>query len=140
MKLNISEKSGATHVAEIDAGKASALFGKKIGDEIDGELIGAAGYALKITGGSDTSGFPMRPDVPGTARKSVLLSSGPGIRKGRKGERRRKSVRGNTVSAEISQLNLVVVKEGAQKLAELFPKKEGAEKKKEEKPAPKKKK
>jgi len=127
MKLNLSEKDGNTYKVELDADKSRMLIGKKIGEEIDGDLIGAAGYTFVITGGSDISGFPMRADVPGTGKKHILISSGTGIRKTSKGQRVRKSVRGNTISDQITQVNLVVKSAGAQKLAELFPK--SAEKK-----------
>ncbi len=121
MKINISEKDGRTYKTELSGDKAAALFGKKIAEEIEGDLIGAAGYVFIIKGGSDNSGFPMRADVPGSGKKSVLLSGGTGIRKATHGARVRKTVRGNVVSDEISQLNLTVKSEGATKLAELFP-------------------
>ncbi|MCX8200155.1 MAG: 30S ribosomal protein S6e [Candidatus Micrarchaeota archaeon] len=130
MKLNLSEKDGNTYKVELDADKARMLIGKKIGDEVEGDLIGAPGYTFIVTGGSDISGFPMRADVPGAGKKMLLLSSGTGIRKTKKGERLRKPVRGNTVSDQIAQLNLVVKASGAQKLAELFPKPEKKEEKK----------
>ena len=56
-------------------------------------------------GGSDKSGVPMRPDVHGPARKYVLLSKGVGLKDTEKGLRKRKLVRGNTISDEIYQLN-----------------------------------
>jgi len=127
MKLNLSEKDGNTYKVELDADKSRMLIGRKIGEEIEGDLIGAAGYTFVITGGSDISGFPMRADVPGAGKKHILISSGTGIRKASNGQRVRKSVRGNTISDQITQVNLVVKSAGAQKLAELFPK--SAEKK-----------
>jgi len=64
-----------------------------------------SGYTLKITGGSDKQGFPMRRSIEGTIRKQIMLDKGAGIEKGEDGVRKRKSVRGNTVSEEIEQLN-----------------------------------
>ena len=93
---------------ELKDPKASALLGLKIGDVIDGGPIGIKGK-IKITGGSDKAGTPMRPDVHGTGKKYVLLSGGPGFRPKKKGERRRKLVRGNTISEEIYQVNAVLV-------------------------------
>jgi small subunit ribosomal protein S6e len=56
----------------------------------------------------------MRGDLPGSVKKYILLGSGPGYRPERKGLRRRKFVRGNTISDEIYQVNAVQVKgEGA---------------------------
>ncbi|MGB9635181.1 MAG: 30S ribosomal protein S6e [Candidatus Micrarchaeia archaeon] len=120
MKLNISEKSGKTYKVEIDASKASLLFGKKVGDDIEGDIIGVPGYVFTIRGGSDSSGFPMRFDVQGMVKRKILIGSGPGIRKVRKGEKRRKTVRGNIVSEDISQLNLVVKQAGPQALSEIL--------------------
>jgi len=93
---------------EIKDPKSSVLLGLKIGDVIDGESLGIKGK-IKITGGSDRAGIPMRPDVHGPGKKYVLLSSGPGFRPKKKGERRRKLVRGNVVSEEIYQVNAVLV-------------------------------
>ncbi len=85
-----------------------ALIGKKIGDEIDGSLLGLSGFKFQITGGSDKQGFPMRPDLHTSARKKVLLASGVGYRPKKKGVRRRKYVRGCIISDEIAQLNVKV--------------------------------
>ena len=60
---------------------------------------------LKLTGGSDKSGVPMRNDVHGAARKYVLLSKGVGLQDAETGQRVRKLMRGNTVSEEIYQIN-----------------------------------
>ncbi|MHA1755323.1 MAG: S6e family ribosomal protein, partial [Promethearchaeota archaeon] len=96
--------------------------GKKIGDIINGGLIGFSNYEFKITGGSDSSGFPMRKDVHGPVKKKILVSKrSVGYRPKRKGEKRRKTVRGNEITSDMVQINLVVVKYGE---AELFSKKE----------------
>ena len=96
------------------------FLGKLLREKIDGDSVGLAGYELELTGGSDKQGFPMRGDVSGTARKRALLSGGVGFHSERKGQRKRKSVRGNTVSEDIAQLNLKVVKEGAKSVPELW--------------------
>jgi len=126
---------------EVDQSRASGLFGKKIGDEFSGDVIGLAGYSLKITGGTDRDGFPMHPSVKGPGRKRVLLSAPPGFHPKIKGQRKRKTVRGNTLSEDITQVNVKVIKKGEKPLEELVPmkpkeKKEGKkpEVKKEEKP------
>lgn len=93
---------------ELKGPKASALLGLRIGDIIDGGPIGINGK-IKITGGSDKSGTPMRPDVHGSGKQYVLLSGPPGFRPKKRGERRRKLVRGNTISEEIYQINAVLV-------------------------------
>ncbi len=47
----------------------------------------------------------MRNDVHGAARKQVLLSKGVGLQDAESGQRKRKLMRGNTVSEEIYQVN-----------------------------------
>ncbi len=88
---------------------ANRFLGLKIGDRVDASIIGLSGKMLEIRGGSDLAGFPMRPDIAGPVKKYVLLSSGPGFRPREDGERRRKLVRGNTISEDIVQINTVVV-------------------------------
>ncbi len=97
-------RSPAWQIRVNDA-RTQALLGLKIGDEIDGSLVGLKGYKLVITGGSDISGFPMRPDIPGPVKKGVLLSGPPGFHPRERGERRRKTVRGNTIAPDIVQIN-----------------------------------
>jgi len=64
---------------------------------------------MKITGGSDKSGTPMRGDVHGGVKKYVLLSRGVGMKNSLEGARIRKLVRGNLVTEEIYQLNCSIV-------------------------------
>ncbi len=89
--------------------KASNLLGLRIGDTFDGGLVGLPGYRLRIKGGSDRAGFPMHPSIPGSGKHRVLLSGPPGFHPRRKGERRRKLVRGNTIGPDIVQVNTVIV-------------------------------
>ena len=109
-KVVISDpKTGKSRQIEVKDEKARALIDKRIGDVIDGELIGVSGVKLQITGGSDIAGFPMRADIEGPVKKYVLLSGGVGFHPRRKGERRRKLVRGNTISEDIVQVNTKIV-------------------------------
>jgi len=117
-------KTGKTNQVEIDEEKAKMLIGKKIGDTIDGAIIGAPGYKLLITGGSDNSGFPLRKDVEGIKKVKVLI-------KKKKGIRVRKTIRGNTISNDTIQINTKIVEYGSLPVDELFKKKE--KEKKEEK-------
>ena len=122
MIVVISEPaSGKSYQAEVPKDKESAFIGRKIGESIDGGALGAAGYTLSITGGSDQAGFPMRGDVSGPRRSSLLLSAGPGYISTAKGSRRTRLVRGNTISDEIQQINLKVMTAGSKPLAEIFP-------------------
>jgi len=139
MKLVISNKNGKSYQIEIDKNKSKALYGLTIGKEFDGGLVNLTGYKLKVTGGSDTEGFPMRGDVHGPERKRIFISSGTGIRKKKKGLRKKKTVRGNTVSESIAQMNTIITKEGEKTIEELLgikeDKKEGEKDKKENNPA-----
>jgi small subunit ribosomal protein S6e len=128
MKIVISHKD-KSYQTELPKEKEPQLYGMHVGSMIDGSAIGAAGYTLKLHGGSDKDGFPMRADLPGTGRKRIMLHDSPGFKGGEKGEVVRRLIRGNTISDAIAQLNVVVVEAGPTPLEQLFPK---AEKKKEE--------
>src|SRR3989338_10315564 len=106
MQLVISEPQTAkSYKSDLPKESEINVLGKKIGDELDGSLVGAVGYKLQLTGGSDKTGFPMRGDVTGQRKAYLLLSDGIGFRAKRSGERRRKLIRGNTFSADIMQIN-----------------------------------
>jgi small subunit ribosomal protein S6e len=112
------EKKVFKHV--VSGADAEKLFGKKIGDSFRGEIIGLTGYELQVTGGSDNSGFPMRKDVGGQLRKRIILTKGVGFNTQVKGQRKRVSIRGNTISAEISQINCKVIKAGKNKISKIL--------------------
>ena len=103
-KLNISDKKGRTVSKEVKEKDATPFLGLQVGSEIDAALVGEAGK-MRITGGSDKSGVPMRPDIHGGARKYILLSKGVGLRDAEEGQRIRKLIRGNTVTEEVYQIN-----------------------------------
>jgi len=117
---------------EIDQSKASGLIGKKIGDEFDGDLIGLPGYKIKITGGTDKDGFPMHPYVHGPVKKKVLLSGPPCFHPKLKGQRKKKTVRGNVITTDIVQINCKIVKKGSKPIEELLGKGEEKKEKPEE--------
>lgn len=100
------------------------FLGKKIGDKVKGDSIGLPGYEIQITGGSDKEGFPMRKDISGTKRKKILLTGGVGFRPDRKGMKRRKSIRGNTISEDTVQINCKVVTKGKKAISDLLKKEE----------------
>jgi small subunit ribosomal protein S6e len=108
-KLVVSDNKGRSISQELKDRAANPLLGSKIGEIIDSSVIGIAGGKMKITGGSDKSGTPMRPDVHGGVKKYVLLSRGVGMKNTSEGNRIRKLMRGNMVTEEIYQLNCVLV-------------------------------
>merc|ERR1711982_279754 len=71
------------------------------------------GYVVRITGGNDKQGFPMKQGVLTNGRVRLLLSKGHSCyRPRRDGERKRKSVRGCIVDGNLAVLNLAIVKKG----------------------------
>lgn len=102
-------KTAKSQSIELKDQQAQPLLGMKIGDEIDGSLLGLQGR-VKITGGSDKAGFPMRDDISGGVKKYVLMTKGTGFRKDAgEGKKKRKLVRGNTITDEIYQINAKTV-------------------------------
>ncbi len=103
-KLTISDINGKSISKELKDADANPLLGLQLGNETDASVVGLTGK-LKLTGGSDKSGVPMRSDVHGAARKRVLLSRGVGLQDAESGQRKRKLMRGNTISEEVYQIN-----------------------------------
>ena len=103
-KLTVSDNKGKSITKELKDNDGNPLLGLQIGNETDAAIVGLKGK-LKVTGGSDKSGVPMRNDIHGAARKYVLLSKGVGLQAAEQGQRVRKLMRGNTVSEEIYQVN-----------------------------------
>eukprot|EP00003_Mantamonas_plastica_P009435 TRINITY_DN1880_c0_g1_i1.p1 TRINITY_DN1880_c0_g1~~TRINITY_DN1880_c0_g1_i1.p1 ORF type:complete len:262 (+),score=71.67 TRINITY_DN1880_c0_g1_i1:52-786(+) len=124
MKFNISYPANGTNtLIEIDdEKKVRNVYEKQMGAVFEGELLGEeyAGYEFKITGGNDKQGFPMMQGILVPGRVRLLMKKGFKTFKPRRtGYRRRKSVRGCIVSAEIGVLFLAVVKEGDNPIAGL---------------------
>jgi len=118
-KLVISEREKSI-ARTVGDPQAAGFLGKRIGETIGGELIGATGYTFRITGGTDKSGFPLRPDVPGARQTRLFVGDGFGFHAPRPGMRRRRTFRGNTVSEDTVQINLIVEQKGGKPLAELL--------------------
>ena len=100
--------NGTSQRIELEDQQLRSLIGTRIGQVIDGTIAGLQGYKIKLTGGTDKDGIPMRPDVHGSAKSQIVLSGGVGYKPKKKGERKRKVVRGNTVSMETTFLNFVI--------------------------------
>lgn len=134
-KINVSHK-GKTAKFETES---EDIIDKIIGEKLSGKDVSAdlEGYELEITGTSDKAGFPGLKQFQGPGLKRALLTFGVGMHTKPKGLskkpvaaphglRLRKTVRGNTISADTVQINTKVVKEGSKKFEELLPKKEEA--------------
>ncbi|MEM1546654.1 MAG: 30S ribosomal protein S6e [Candidatus Methanomethylicia archaeon] len=109
-RLVISDpKTGKAQQITVSDVKANALVGLKIGDIIDGSLFNYQNAKLMITGGSDKSGFPMHPRLQGGGKYKILASNGFGFHSEKKGLRKRKLFRGNTVTEDIVQINMKIL-------------------------------
>lgn len=112
-KLILSDpKTGKSEASEVKDASAQSLVGRKIGDVLDGSSIGLTGKMM-ITGGSDKAGFPMRGDTLGGGKNYVLLTRGVGFRTKEEGAKKRKLVRGGTITEETYQVNAKRVEEAA---------------------------
>jgi len=117
MKINIANPAtGAQKLFEVDDEKKYRIFfDKSISEEVNADPLGDQfkGYILKITGGLDKQGFAMKQGVLTNQRVRLLLDGNHGHYVNRRvGDRRRKSVRGCIVSADMSVVNCIVVKKG----------------------------
>lgn len=109
-KIIVSDsETGKSKTVELEETRAVPLIGRKIGETIDGSVVGLSGHKVRITGGSDKDGFPMRPNVHGGVRRNIILSGGVGFKPKSEGQRRRKTLRGNVITDEIVQINMRIV-------------------------------
>jgi len=112
-KLVLSDpKSGKSEASEVKDAGAQFLIGRRIGEVIDATSVGLTGKIM-ITGGSDRAGFPMRSDTLGGGKNYVLLTRGVGYRNKEVGVKKRKLVRGNTITEETYQVNAKRVEDSA---------------------------
>ena len=123
------QKTGRSYNVNVSGGQAGAIIGKRIGDELDAGPFGLPGYRMEITGGSDRNGIPARKNLPTAGRRRLLLSGGVGFKPVREGQRRRKSIRGNEITADFVQVNVRVTAYGEKPLEEYFAKPAPEEKK-----------
>jgi small subunit ribosomal protein S6e len=103
--------------------KWGQVIDMKVGNEMDGEkILGEAykGYTLRISGGTDENGFPMKNGVLKKGRAKLLIPPGTcGLRFGRTGERKRRSVRGCIIDRDIGCVHLTIVTKGATEITGL---------------------
>jgi small subunit ribosomal protein S6e len=124
-KVIVSDpETGTSKVVELEESRAAPLVGKRIGETVEGALVDMPAHKLKIVGGSDKDGVPMRPSVHGGVRRNVILSGGVGFNPEKAGERKRKAVRGNVITDEIVQVNTKIVEKPKSKEAKVAPEKE----------------
>ena len=142
LKVNIADpKTGKCYKTEVKDAQVAPFMGLNIGEKLEGNKIGIAGYEFLISGGTDFCGFPMRRGILGV-RKRLTIYPGVGFRGGLKGMKKRKTVCGHKINEQITAVSLKVIKEGTKKLSDMFGKKveeAKAEKKPEAKPLEKKK-
>jgi len=121
MKLNVAYPStGAQKIfEEHDEHKLRVFYEKRMGADVEADILGDEwkGYVLQIRGGNDKQGFPMKQGVLSNGRVRLLLRKGTSCyRPRRDGERKRKSVRGCIVDANLSVLSLIIIKKGEQEI------------------------
>tara|TARA_B100000965_G_C19510540_1_gene721720 strand:- start:641 stop:1123 length:483 start_codon:yes stop_codon:yes gene_type:complete len=136
------DNNGRSYNMSVSGNNLSQFLGKKIGDVVDGIFVGEgeqtlAGYKLEITGGSDKTGTPMRSDLSGGNRQSILVTESTGfkghslVHKTKGGEkkrfrykpdgmRKRRNFRGNTVTQDTRQINLKVIEAANKSLADIL--------------------
>ncbi len=109
-KVIVSDPTeGTSKMVELEEGRAAPLIGKRIGEVMEGTIVNLPGQKIQVMGGSDKDGFPMRPSVHGGVRKRIILAQGVGYNPTNEGQRRRKTIRGNTITDEIVQINMKIV-------------------------------
>jgi len=121
MKLNISNPAtGAQKLLEVeDDRKLRPFMDKRISQEVDASCLGDEwkGYVVRVSGGNDKQGFPMKQGILTNNRVRLLMARGTSCyRERRSGERRRKSVKGCIVDGNLSVLSLVIIKKGEQEI------------------------
>ncbi|MDI3544044.1 MAG: small subunit ribosomal protein S6e [Candidatus Woesearchaeota archaeon] len=119
IKVVIGQKDGKSLQIKVSDEYAPNLYSKKIGEKVKGEELGIEdleGYEFEITGGSDSSGFPMRKDIPIAGKMKLLSKKSRGFNLKRKGLRKKKSVAGSIIYEKTAQVNLKVIKEGKKPL------------------------
>jgi len=120
-KIVVGTKTGKSYNIEVKEDLAAVFIGKRIGDTVNLTPLGLKGYEVKITGGSDKCGFPMRKDVHKAGRTKALMSTRTqGYKPEEDGVRVRKTVVGDIINSSVSQINTVVVKDGKDSIEKLL--------------------
>jgi small subunit ribosomal protein S6e len=121
-KIIVSDpETGTSKVVELEEARAASFIGRRLGEIIDGAVVDLPAHKIQIMGGSDKDGFPMIGNVHGGVRRKIVLSGGAGFKAKKSGERKRKTVRGSTITDEIAQINMKIVEKPATKATEAKP-------------------
>jgi len=124
MKFNIANTAtGQQKCIEIDdEHRYKHIFEKRISHEVPIDNFGDEwkGYVVRLTGGEDKQGFSMMQGVLAPERKRLLLKAGANCYTAkRKGERKRKAVRGCIYNYDMAAISCVIVKRGEADIAGL---------------------
>lgn len=115
-KIILSDpETGKSQIVELEGPRAVPLVGRKLGETIDGTAIGLSGHKIKITGGSDKDGFPMRPDIQGGVKTRLIITNGIGFHSTHEGERKRKTLRGKVITEDTVQINMKITEKPKKK-------------------------
>ncbi|MFB6295675.1 MAG: 30S ribosomal protein S6e [Halobacteriales archaeon] len=113
--------TGDSYQFDVEEGAGTRFVGRELGEEVDGSAVGLDGYSLRLTGGSDDAGRPMREDVAGPDLTEIMLAGrSPGYHPDREGERNRVTVRGREVTDAVVQINATIAERGDQPVDELL--------------------
>ena len=111
-KVIVSDpETGTSKVVELEEARAVPLIGRRIGETMDGAVVDLPAHKIQLRGGSDKDGVPMIANVHGGVRRKVVLSGGVGFKSKKRGERKRKAVRGNVITDDIVQINIKIVEQ-----------------------------
>ena len=121
LKLSISYPQNNTQKKfEIeDIHKIASLYEMRLAQTFEGEKISPEfeGYLFKITGGSDKCGFPMMQGVLTSNRVRLIHRKGMiNFKPAKKGQVKRKAVRGCIIGPETSVLDVIIVKKGTKEI------------------------
>merc|ERR1712243_144760 len=115
VELQLSATGAQKLIDFEDEKKMRIFYEKRMGAEVEVDTLGDEwkGYVVRVAGGNDKQGFPMKQGILTAGRVRLLFTKGHSCyRERRTGERKRKSVRGCIVDANLSVLALVIVKKG----------------------------
>jgi len=113
--------TGESYQFEVADADANRFLGRSLGEEVDGGAVGLDGYTLRLTGGSDAAGRPLKASLPGPSLREVLVAERTvGYRPTGDGVRRRVTVRGSEITDEVAQVNAAIVERGSADVADLL--------------------